>query len=54
MEYYRIVEPETIYVTLLSKNAEGNWEAMSYMRNAGVLPMPQWDIALPLNEAYKR
>ncbi len=53
LKYYLIVEPETIYVTLFSKNAEGKWEAKSYMRNKDVLPMPQLDIALPLNEIYK-
>ena len=53
LKYYLIAEPETIYVTLFSKNAEGKWEAMSYMRNADVLPLPQLDIDLPLNEVYK-
>ncbi len=53
LKYYLIVEPETVYVTLFSKNAEGKWEAKSYMRHNDVLPMPQLDIALPLNEVYK-
>ena len=53
LKYYLIVEPETIYVTLFSKNAEAKWEAMSYMQNADVLPLPHLDIALPLNEVYK-
>jgi len=53
LKYYLIVEPETIYVTLFSKNAEGKWEAMSYVRNSDVLPLPQLDIEVPLNEVYK-
>jgi Uma2 family endonuclease len=53
LKYYLIVEPETIYVTLFSKNAEGKWEAMSYMRSNDVLPLPQLGIELPLNEVYK-
>jgi hypothetical protein len=47
------VEPETVYTTLFSKNAEGKWEAMSYVRNTDVLLLPQLDIVLPLNEVYK-
>jgi hypothetical protein len=38
---------------MFSKNAEGKWEAMSYMRNNDVLPLPQLGIELPLNEVYK-
>jgi Uma2 family endonuclease len=53
LKYYLIVEPETTYVTMFSKNAEGKWEAMSYMRNNDVLPLPQLGIELPLNEVYK-
>jgi Uma2 family endonuclease len=53
LKYYLIVEPETVYVTLFSKNAEGKWEAMSYMRNTNVLALPQLGIDLPLNEVYK-
>ncbi|HZH96700.1 MAG TPA: Uma2 family endonuclease [Flavisolibacter sp.] len=53
LKYYLIVEPETVYTTLFSKNAEGKWEAMSYVRNTDVLLLPQLDIVLPLNEVYK-
>lgn len=53
LKYYLIVEPETVYVTLFSKNAEGKWEAMSYVRKEDVIPMPVLNISLPLNEVYK-
>lgn len=53
LKYYLIVEPETIYATLFSKNAEGKWEAMSYVRSTDILPMPLLELALPLSEVYK-
>jgi Uma2 family endonuclease len=48
-----IVEPETVYVTMFSKNDEGKWEAMTYVRKTDVVPMPLLDISLPLEEVYK-
>jgi Uma2 family endonuclease len=53
LKYYLIVQPETFYVTLYSKNAEGKWEAMSYVRNADVIPLPLLDLSLPLKEIYQ-
>ncbi|HYO22050.1 MAG TPA: Uma2 family endonuclease [Flavisolibacter sp.] len=53
LKYYLIVEPETVYVSLYSKNPEGKWEAMSYIRNADILPMPLLNLELPLSEVYK-
>lgn len=53
LNYYLIVEPETIYVTLFSKGAEEKWEAMTYVRNTDVVPMPLLEITLPLEDVYK-
>jgi Uma2 family endonuclease len=53
LKYYLIVEPETVYVTMFSKNDEGKWEAMTYVRKTDVVPMPLLDISLPLEEVYK-
>ena len=53
LKYYLIVEPETTYATLFSKNVEGKWEAMTYIRNSDVIPMPLLDLNLPLSEVYK-
>ncbi len=53
LKYYLIVEPETVYVTLFSKSAEGKWEAMSYVRKTDVIPLPLLEISLPLEEVYK-
>ena len=53
LKYYLIVEPETIYVTLYSKNSEGKWEAMSYVRKTDVIPLPLLELSMPLEEVYK-
>lgn len=53
LKYYIIVEPETVYVALYSKNAESKWEAMSFVRKEDVLSLPQLDITLPLTEVYQ-
>ncbi|MBD0368566.1 MAG: Uma2 family endonuclease, partial [Flavisolibacter sp.] len=53
LKYYLIVEPETVYVTLYSKNGDGKWEAMSYVRKTDVIPLPLLEISLPLSEVYK-
>lgn len=53
LKYYLIVEPETVYATLFSKNAENKWEAMSYVQKGDTIPLPLLDIVLPLSEVYK-
>jgi Uma2 family endonuclease len=53
LKYYLIVEPETVYVTLYSKNSEGKWEAMSYVRKTDVIPLPLLELSMPLEEVYK-
>ncbi len=53
LKYYLIVEPETVYATLFSKNAEDKWEAISYVQKGDTILLPLLDIALPLGEVYK-
>lgn len=53
LKYYLIVEPETVYVTLFSKNTEDKWEAASYVRKTDLVSLPLFDVSLPLNEVYK-
>jgi Uma2 family endonuclease len=52
LHYYLIVEPETVYVTLYSKGAEGKWEAISYVRKDDVIHLPLLELSLPLSEVY--
>lgn len=53
LKYYLIVEPETVYVTLFSKNLEGKWEAMTYVHKTDVIILPLLELSLPLEEVYK-
>lgn len=52
LKYYLIVEPETVYVSLYSKNAEGKWEVMTYVRGNDTVPLPLLELQLPLAEVY--
>lgn len=53
LKYYLVVEPETVYVTVYSKNSEGKWEAMPYVRKTDVISLPLLELSLPLEEMYK-
>lgn len=52
LKYYLIVEPETVYVSLYSKNAGGKWEVMTYVRKADAVPLPLLELQLPLTDVY--
>lgn len=53
LKYYLIVEPETVYVSVYSKNSEDKWEVMTYVRRTDVIPLPLLELSLPLEEVYK-
>lgn len=52
LKYYLIVEPETVYASLYSKNTGGKWEVMTFVRRTDAVPMPLLDLQLPLAEVY--
>ena len=51
--YYLIVDPETTYVILHAKTADGEWETTTYKRPGEVIPLPLLELSLPLAEVYK-
>ena len=53
LKYYLIVDPETVYITLYTKNTDGKWEAQKYVQKTDVIPLPQLGVSLPLNEVYQ-
>lgn len=53
LKYYLLVQPEITYVTLFSRNTEGEWEAAFFTSNADAVAMPLLEMALPLNEVYR-
>ena len=54
LKYYLIVEPETVYVSLYSKNIEGKWEVTTFVQSIDIVSLPLLDIQLPLVEVYGR
>lgn len=52
LKYYLIVEPETVYASLYSKNVEGKWEVMTYVRRADTVLLPLLELSLPLTDVY--
>lgn len=52
LKYYLIVEPETVYVSLYSRNAESKWEVTTHVRSNDVISLPLLDLNLPLSDVY--
>lgn len=52
LKYYLIVQPETAYVSVYCKNADGKWEVVTYVRNSDVVSLPLLELQLPLAEVY--
>jgi Uma2 family endonuclease len=51
LQYYLIVEPETILVTLYKRISDG-WEVEKFTKLTEVMTLPVLDITLPMNEIY--
>ena len=51
LQYYLIVEPETILVTMYKRSAEG-WEVEKFTKLSNVISLPALDVELPLKEIY--
>lgn len=53
LKYYLLVQPETVYATLFSRNAAGEWEATYFTRSTDRIAMPLLDLELPLSDVYR-
>lgn len=53
LKYYLLVQPEITYVTLFSRQKEGEWEAVFFTRNTDVISLPLLEMELPLLEVYR-
>jgi Uma2 family endonuclease len=51
LQYYLIVEPETILVTLYKRTSDG-WEVEKFTKLTEVIALPVLDIKLPMSEIY--
>ena len=52
LNYYLLVEPETVYVVVYSKTAENQWEAMTYTQSTDAILLPLLGLDLPLRDVY--
>lgn len=52
LKYYLIVEPETVYAMLYSKNTEGEWDVTKFVRMGDTISMPLLQLELPLADVY--
>lgn len=52
LKYYLIVEPETVYAMLYSRNAGGEWEVAKFVRIGDTIPMPLLELEVPLADVY--
>lgn len=53
LKYYLIIDPEKIYVTVHSKDENGEWEADAYNERTDIIPLPLLETELPLSIIYR-
>lgn len=53
LKYYLLLQPQTVFATLYSKNAEGKWETTTFVSRDDIVPLPLLETELPLSEVYK-
>ncbi len=51
LQYYLIVEPETILITMYARTAEG-WEVQKFTKLTDVISLPALEASLPLKDVY--
>jgi Uma2 family endonuclease len=52
LKYYLIAEPEKCLVMCYFKQANGEWDMVSYTQKEEVITLPNLTISLPLNQIY--
>ena len=53
LKYYFVIDPERVYVTVHSKNPNGEWEAEAYNSKEEVILLPLLNLELPLNKIFR-
>ena len=51
--YYFVIDPEKKYITVHSKNPNGEWEAEAYNTNDEAIQLPLLNLELPLNKIFR-
>jgi Uma2 family endonuclease len=52
LKYYLIAEPEKCLVMCYFKQANGEWDMVSYTQKEEIIALPNLTISLPLNQIY--
>jgi Uma2 family endonuclease len=52
LQYYLVVEPETVHITLYHRNSGGQWQADIFTQKAQTIDLPILAIQIPLSVVY--
>ncbi len=52
LQYYLLVEPETMLITCLTKQEDGEWLSNIYTNPESTIPLPKWGISIRVGEVY--
>jgi Uma2 family endonuclease len=52
LQYYLLVEPETMLITCLTKQDDGEWQSSIYTKPESTIPLQKWEISIRVGEVY--
>ncbi len=52
LQYYLVVEPETVHITLYHRNGDGQWQADIFTQKDQTINLPLLDLQIPLSAVY--
>ncbi len=53
LKYYLIIDPVRTYITVHSRDEEGQWEAEAYSNSEEIIPLPLIGLELPLRKIFR-
>ncbi len=52
LQYYLVVEPETVHITLYHRNGGGQWQADVFAQKGQTIDLPLLDMQIPVSAVY--
>jgi Uma2 family endonuclease len=52
LQYYLLVEPDTMLITCLTKQEDGEWISNIYTKPESTIPLEKWGISIRVGEVY--
>lgn len=52
LQYYLVVEPETVHITLYHRNGGGQWQADVFAQKEQTIDLPLLDMQIPVSAVY--